>query len=868
MADCIERLIAEVKGDLSPDEVFQIAARIRKEYKLIEIEDQEQPFKRRSHEERLQESTRRAYKKSLEEKKENLREAYGETDRLIWFDEYLKDVGGRKNEKEEPLGRVNALTRLLVGDVRGRQEDVTLEGRINGILKIDAARMYEALDQYASMSGYKLTKEQALNVIREYDKPGSTGDEAAKVLAETWKQYAEEVRERLNKLGANIGHLEDYRFPQIWDARLIKTAGLDTSERIKLLNPFISYERRMALLEKAKENWVDDAMQNIDRRRYFNEETGDLLTDDEMRNYLREAWDTISTKGLYKPAGGYQRRWRGESLAERLSHERKLHFKNADSWFVMADKYGAGDMFQLITNSIRKNAKYTAMMEMFRRNPSKMFYTVLNKAIRMDKSDKGAWRAQLYFEELNGSYDVPVSETGAVFANFMLGVRQWIVGSKLGGMLLSQTNDLATYAAIARSDGLGVGDALRFAAKSLNPANAGDRKLAGRMGIASQGIINDVALRYGEGVKGAKLSSRFANATIRLSGGEWWTNSMKRGYEMVIGFYMNDAIKNGLDAQEPMLRDMLRRYGIGEKEWEIIRQAKPVEISGDSIITPVAVKLLADAPEIKGDQVKTKMIRQTAIKVAAMMSEEADIAIVSPGARERALIKAGTRPGTIPGELLRSFVLFKTFTISLTTKVLPRIFNHAEGPDGFRAAYAVKFALAMIIAGGVSYQMKLLSKGINPMEMFDKDGCPSTKFWVAAAAQSGGLGIFGDFLFADYNRFGGGLASTIGGPVAALGEDFAKLTLGNIQQELQGKDTNFGAEAIQFTKSNSPLINLWYTRAALDHLLFYTVQEAANPGYLRRMRKRAEKEGRSYWWNPQDRLPEEAPDIKQMIGRR
>jgi hypothetical protein len=86
--------------------------------------------------------------------------------------------------------------------------------------------------------------------------------------------------------------------------------------------------------------------------------------------------------------------------------------------------------------------------------------------------------------------------------------------------------------------------------------------------------------------------------------------------------------------------------------------------------------------------------------------------------------------------------------------------------------------------------------------------------------------------------------------------DIQKLTVGNVEDALAGKDPHIAADSIQFAKNYTPLMNLWYTRLALDHLLFFHVQEAANPGYLRRMEKRTKSQNnQTLWWNPTDSLP-------------
>jgi len=694
-----------------------------------------------------------------------------------------------------------------------------VEQRKEAILALDMADMTEAIDAYAGKLGYKITRQDALNVVKEIDRPGSTGDANAKALAEAWTKGREAARERKNAAGADIGKLRNWIMPQAWGVPGMKKAG------------------KMA--------WVEDAMKHIDRSRYWDEATGRQMDEQELREALGYAWETITTDGLNEPPSGPQGRG---SLAKRLGAHREIHFKDAEGWYAMAEKYGEKDILTLMTSTIRKDARDMAILETYGPNPKAGFDTALALAMHLDQSNKGSEMAKNYFAELTGENNIPANE---LVASAMLGLRQWLVAAKLGGMLLSQLNDIATYAAIARTDGLGMGDAIKLMAKSLNPANKADQALARRQGILAQSIINDVAQRYGETVKGVSLASRFASATIKLSGGEWWTNGMKRAYQTLVGAHLNDFVTGR--KQGPEFQAMLDRYGIGAKELEILKQVEAVDIYGEKVLTPTAVKLLGDTPEI----------RETALKVVMMMTEEADTAVVTPGLRERAMLKSGTKPGSLSGEFMRSVALFKTFTLTMTTKVLPRIFNRQSLKTARGAGIAAQFALSMVILGGVSYELKEISKGRNPRDIFD----PS--FWGSAAAQSGGLGIFGDFLFEDYNRFGAGAWATFGGPVASTIEDTIKLTAGNLRQLSKGEETDFGAEFIKGIKDNTPFLNLWYARAAVDHLIFNQLQEAANPGYLRRMRKRVEKENdQSFWWNPEDVLPTEGPSFNEAAGGR
>jgi hypothetical protein len=110
------------------------------------------------------------------------------------------------------------------------------------------------------------------------------------------------------------------------------------------------------------------------------------------------------------------------------------------------------------------------------------------------------------------------------------------------------------------------------------------------------------------------------------------------------------------------------------------------------------------------------------------------------------------------------------------------------------------------------------------------------KTWVAAMLQGGALGLYGDFLFGEANRFGGGLTQSLSGPTLGLIDGGYDL----LARLRDGDDA--AAASFRFAIQNTPFANLFYTRAALDYLILHSVQEALNPGALRRMEMRIEKE--------------------------
>lgn len=865
MAKCIDELVRAAKGAITKKEAEEIVKRVEREFN--------RPFPKktpkdgtglkgeRSPEQRMIEAAEEAFAERVKEKEQTAR------------------------RRELQIEKASALEYQIVRNTKGGMYNkglshvlnVLLPGRVKAITDEFMAELYRGLEPFLSKIGFrKLNAAEELELTRLLMDPEGLKKRSGKhvedmteaeYLAQKYRLASDMAFNRANAAGADIGYLRG-RIPQSWDNRAVRFFGLSAREKAELAMPGIKQHRRARLAARAMLDWVDFVYPKLDRSRYLDPETGLPLGDDEVKQMLGSVWQTLATRGLSKePAGLVQ--GRGPSLADQLGAHRELHFKDPESFLEANRSFGRGDLYQAMIGDLRTKAQAIALMEVLGPNPETGFrtahaYAKSQQAQATTDGRHGSTINELMFDELMGK-TASASEDRFDLANrFMQGARNYLTAAKMGMLLLSQVNDVATFRAIAQSDGLDTGRAFRLALNLLNPLNAADREIARKHGILAQSIINDVALRYGaEQTPG--MSRQLANWTVTLSGAEHWTNANKMAFQALIGSHVADYRRIRFTELDPDFRAMLERYDIREADWDIIRQSESVGLGGVEVVTPYLVKRIVTrgsgnmaggkvaAAEAKAAQTA---IREAATKYGALLAEEADTGMLTPDVRTHAIINQATRPGTLWGEFARSMMLFKTFSIAILTRAIPRIFTN--GVSGNQAGIAAQWIIGMIIGGAVSMQLKDIAKGRNPRDMAD------INFWAAATLQSGGMGIFGDFLLNDVNRFGGGLASTIGGPVVGFADDLKRLTIGNLQQAAEGEETKFGAEAIQFTKNYAPMINLWYTRLILDHLLFFHIQEAVNPGYLQRMQRRVEEQNDQTWWAPPSGSPS-IPDLTEAV---
>jgi hypothetical protein len=155
-------------------------------------------------------------------------------------------------------------------------------------------------------------------------------------------------------------------------------------------------------------------------------------------------------------------------------------------------------------------------------------------------------------------------------------------------------------------------------------------------------------------------------------------------------------------------------------------------------------------------------------------------------------------------------------------------------------------------------------RNLNP---FEKHGVRNL---VSAVLKGGALGIYGDFLFNEASANGRSMVETMAGPVAGALAGIDAATRGNLIQFLRGDETNAGAELTRVARGLTPGANLWYAKAALDHLIFQNLQEYFSPGYLARTRAKAQREfGTTWWWAPgQDLDRARAPNVANIVGAR
>lgn len=661
----------------------------------------------------------------------------------------------------------------------------------------------------------------------------ATGNEVATKGAKAWQSTIEQMRQRFNRSGGDVRKLDYGYLPQPHDAAKVREAGADA--------------------------WVSEIAPLLDRSRYLKVD-GAAMNDAELAAFLRSAHETIATDGLNKLEPG---QFAGSGMrANRGNEGRQIHFKDADSYLAYMNQYGRGRVFDAMQGHVGRLARDIGLVEQFGPNPEHLFRQLNDTAIKADGGEKFVGplliRAKDAWSALSGYSAQTVHQR---LGDWAQGLRNYQVAAKLQGAMLSSFSDVPTLFLTAHINRLPLWETFTntiraFGSKSTDYAN--------RAGLVADSVVSDMN-RWAEGNIGQGWSARLANMTMRLSLLQAWTDALRRGFSVTMMGSLGKLSRVDWAALEASDRGRLEAKGISAADWQVWQLAQPENWRGSAMLTPEAIRAIPDE-SLAGIGRPATLRDQATAKLLGFISDESEYAVVAPDLMTRAAVTRSTQKGTIEGEFLRSLALFKSFPLAMISRHMRRA---AEMDSGMgTAGYAASLMLGVTMFGALSLQSKDMKDGKDPRDMTDP------KFWAAAFVQGGGAGIYGDLLYTGMggqNR--GGVpnwAGTLGGPIFGAGFDLANLTAGNVGDMLKGRRTNAGAELLRFSRQNLPFVNLWYGKAALDHMFFHEMQEHLSPGYLGRMRDMARDDwDQRFWWEPGagvDRM--RAPDMAAAVGGR
>lgn len=739
------------------------------------------------------------------------------------IDKQINDMVNRGDAKNH----IDALNRLLAYQPDNKTGFQAMDTRANSTKNMFLGPLLAEMDEAGLLSLFE-KEGQIKDLVREmYGE--STGNEGAKKAAEIWAKSADQLRRAFNNAGGDIGKLDNWSLPQEHSQIKSARAGLD--------------------------QWLDDILPEIDRNKYVKSD-GELMNDDEVKTLFSAIYDTISTGGVNKLQASGQKR--SSMTANRHGESRQIFFKDADSFMRYHEKYGDRGIFDIMVGHITSLSRDISAIETFGPNPNLTFRSILEdvtqKSILANRVNEG--KLKNYAKKTSDLYDFVTGNykpiASSLIARFFDSLRNLLTASRLGSAAITAITDQGTLLLMAITNGMALGPMYKAMLSSLNPFDQRDKRFALRNGFALESALSSMN-RWSIDNMQTNWTSKAASTVLRLSGLMKISDAAKEGYAASMMSSLGHVVSSNSDLAmltktSKFDAELIRRHGVSDTDFNVWKQAELDTHAGvKNLLTPESImsikneKLahLGDPEKIKFDATR---------KLIGMLAEEADMAVITPGTRDRLRTGAGLQRGTASGEIARSIAQFKAFPFALVARMWAR--GNALPNRLQKSYFGGALLLATTLFGAAALQLNNIFSGRKPQDMSD------TSFWIEAMLKGGALGVFGDFIFSDKNSYGATMGEMAIGPLGSSLAQLADLTLGNTRRALSGEDTHVGADAVRFVKGLTPGANLWYTKAITDHLLFNQLQEAVSPGYLKKYTKRQQSTyGREFWWRPDEVIP-------------
>jgi hypothetical protein len=634
----------------------------------------------------------------------------------------------------------------------------------------------------------------------------------------------ETVRGEMNKAGAWIGKLPGYILSQ--SHNMDKIRKTDAGEYTRDLASWLDIGKSFGVTADGD---LTEALTKI----YLNFKSGNHMTAD-------------GGMGTGSKASG-------------ASQERVLHFKGPDEFYAYMQKYGHSRVRDSLGMTMQAAGQSLGLMRVLGPDPRGTFQKMVfaaNDIARKNGDDKQMKAIDEAFDEgslldrqmktVDGSSNKPGS---AMWAGIWSSVRKVKNMATLGGSVFAAVADVPNYASEVRYQGRGYFHGLKEAFGGVtNIKNQQEKtRIAASLGVLTDHLRGGL-FDIGDDMSPGKLTSLqriFFKANLLTP----WTDRLR--ISAILG-NSNWLARNADVAFNQIESDTVRAlslYDIGENEWAVLRKATDIAEDGERYMLPEKIQTLPDADiaayakksglESAGEGLeRTRADLESRLR--AYYVDRTSFAALEPGAREQAAMLQGTKPGTFIGEMTRMVMQFKSFMFAQVMKPLSReVFgrstdatwaNAIKGGNG-EVLGLVNLMVGLTGMGYVAMSLKDVAKGREPRNPDD------VKTWIAAFIQGGGAGIYGDFLFGEMkSRFGRGPIAEFAGPVLGTGSDIIDL----YSRAVRGDD--FAGKSLKTLINNTPFVNLFWTRPAIDYLILHRISEAVNPGYLRRMEKRIKKE--------------------------
>lgn len=715
---------------------------------------------------------------------------------------------------------------LLIRDMRHRfNEIIPVEARTANVRNLAKARLGDFDEAFVGLRGDPM-KKMSTEIKMELgglESNNPVAKKAAQSVRDTMQYLLAEAKDA----GIDIRNLSTWYYPQVWSGAKLQGTVYDKFVT-DLVEAYSTPGKMVPLLD----------------------DTGAPLVGQELEDVVKGMAESIRIGELYSTdigtnASAVGNKYKAPRVIQFLDHDLRMRFET---------EYAVENIAEVMHSHLGSMTRNIGLARTFGHNPEHMFRRIIDEV----KKAPGVTDADLIslergYKVVNGYYNRPAN---VQFAEWMQSSRDILDSAIMTASILSQPSDIVPYTAVSVMNGIPPTKAMKNFLEGLAVKDSPEtRALARSLGVEVEATIS--MLDHADMMSMTGKAAEIKDAVFRWNMMKHWASANERSAQNSLLRQIQEVSHLSLKDADAAMNGKLSQFGYTENDWSIIRNAKQEELNGAKFVSAANVadykfELMAQGVDPK---LARKMANDASQRLSYHIKSDVDLMTTKPQAATRAALTGYTQPGTGAGEVARSLMHMKgypaQFTMNWTNELLA-----AGSWKNKAAASAVMFA-GMLTLGMFSLQLKRLAKGQGLADM------TSTKVWGMAALQSGGMGIYGDFLANAFgeNRFGQDFLTTMAGPTVGFINDTVKLTAGNIGQGVRGERANFPSEAIKYASRYTPGLNLPVVGLGVQRLFVDQLRLAVDPSGTRRSFMAEESKAKTdynskYLWRRGELLPE------------
>lgn len=516
-----------------------------------------------------------------------------------------------------------------------------------------------------------------VEVVLKYIETGEAKTPEVKLIGDTLRQLNDMQAGRINSLGGAYRMLDKFAFSQTHNG---------------------------AKIAAARDAWTDYLLKNLDWERTekfvgkFTDEKGKLRYLDAIyENLMAEKQDGLD----FESDGG--------NVLSQTALRRTLHFQPGKT-FEYDMTFGSGNTGSEIMSQIVRRAEKAAFMDAFGPKPKVTWgeaMTTMGVQFASKFSEKRL--ADETFHHLIGTWDNPIDKglasTSRALRNYANSAALWFSG-------ISSITDIGNIVSTLRWAGMEPKDLhARVLSNILQGVKTEDGRIALQgSGAGMQSILSAYTRILGD-TPFQRMGQKLSDFTFKYSGTEMTTRLYQEAMHDFMSTHLGEMAGK---RQTPEFTTWLEHYGITPTEWKAMSEfAGKVEgLEG----TRLAPDMILD-PDL-------------ALKLRSALHDTTAYGQLQPSVSDEALLRFGTRAGTVSGEAVRLIGQYKGYPLAVLNKVRAR-FRHAYGtvdapimgiiPRGRGLEESMAWTASMLVLAYLAIGIKDALRGNEPLNPFEKD---------------------------------------------------------------------------------------------------------------------------------------------------